>query len=302
MELRQLRYFSKVAELHSFSEASRQLNITQGTLSQQIKQLEGELGVELLVRDTHNVRLTDVGEAILPQVLHTLADAEDCVNRIRDVKHLTQGVLNIGSTHSFMPLMKETVLQFMRNYPGVKLHIHCGSMDQLLTMLQDQSIDVALSYKPSTHHGDIDSHILFDNRLAVVVADTHPLASRQSVKVSDIENYPLALLSSRSQARNLFEHIIDGKDYKLNVRIEINDVSVLIDLVRASRKMVTVVSQAAVMRLPGIKVLKLDEAGTEMEGSYHTKSGGYMKHVSKEFLRMLRENRSFNLTMMEMYY
>lgn len=64
MEFRQLRYFVKVAELRSFSEASKALFISQSTLSQQIKQLEEELGVELLVRDSRHVSMSDYGEHI----------------------------------------------------------------------------------------------------------------------------------------------------------------------------------------------------------------------------------------------
>ena len=69
MELRQLKYFASVAETKSFSEASRVLNVTQSTLSQQIKQLEDELGVTLFERSSHHVGLTDVGEVFLPEPL-----------------------------------------------------------------------------------------------------------------------------------------------------------------------------------------------------------------------------------------
>lgn len=118
MELRQLRYFVTVAKLRNFSEASRQLNITQSTLSHQIIQLEGELGVELLVRDTHHVRLTDIGAAFLPQAEKTLSTAGSCIDRIRDVQKLETGELNLGSTYTFLPLLKETVLMYMQKYPG----------------------------------------------------------------------------------------------------------------------------------------------------------------------------------------
>ena len=66
MELRQLKYFVKVAEMKNFSEAARLLNVTQSTLSQQIKQLEGELGVELFTRNSHHVDLTDIGKEFFP--------------------------------------------------------------------------------------------------------------------------------------------------------------------------------------------------------------------------------------------
>lgn len=301
MELRQLKYFAKVAELKSFSEASRQLNITQSTLSQQIKQLEGELGVELLIRDSHHVGLTDIGEAFLPQVERTLSEAATCLDRIRDVQQLGSGKLNIGSTYSFLPLLKETVLQFMKTYPGVKMNICCHSMETLLNMLNEQRIDVALSYKPSYIHPEIDSHILFDNRLAVVVANTHPLAQQSTVRLADLEKFPFALPAKGLQARNTFDRIIDGLDYRFEVRMEINEVNVLIDLVRASGKLVTVLSEAALSRVPGIKTLNLDQAGTEMEGSFHVRKNAYMKRSTRQFLKMLCENRSYGMVLMDLF-
>lgn len=85
MELKQLKYFQKVAELMNFSEDARQLNITQSTLSQQIKKLEEEINVTLLVRDSHRVHLTDVGEVVLPAISRTIRDATACKDIIHDV-------------------------------------------------------------------------------------------------------------------------------------------------------------------------------------------------------------------------
>ncbi len=301
MELRQLRYFVKVAELSSFSEASRQLNITQSTLSQQIKQLEGELNVELLIRDSHHVRVTDVGEAFLPQARKTLASANTCIDRIRDIQELGSGELNIGSTYSFLPLLKETVLQFIKQYPGVKLNICCHSMETLMMMLSEQKIDLALSYKSSSVHPEIASHIMFDNRLAVVVSETHPLATHETVRLADLERFPFAMPAKGLQARNTFDHIIEGLDYRFNVRLEINEVNVLLDIIRSSDKLFTVVSQAAVTRTPGLRSLRLDQAGTQMEGSFHVLQDAYMKRSTKEFLRMLCENRSYGMALMEIF-
>ena len=188
MELRQLRYFAKVAELKNFSEAARQLNITQSNLSQQIRLLEGELGVELLIRDSHHVKLSDVGLAFLPRAEET-------------------GELVLGSTYSFLPLLKETVMQFMKQYPGIKLKISCHSMETLLKMLQEERLDVVLSYNPLVVYPDISSHILFDNKLAVIVSENHPLAGLSKVKLQDIERFPLAMPASGFQARKAFDRI-----------------------------------------------------------------------------------------------
>ena len=88
MELRQLKYFVNVAETKSFSEASRLLNITQSTLSQQIKQLENELGVVLFERSSHRVGLTDVGEVFLPEAKRTLHSADVCIDKMNDIRGL----------------------------------------------------------------------------------------------------------------------------------------------------------------------------------------------------------------------
>lgn len=295
-----MRYFAKVAELKNFSEAARQLNITQSTLSQQIRQLETELDVELLIRDSHHVKLTDVGEAFLPQAERTLSAANTCIDRIHDVQQLGAGELNIGSTYSFLPLLKETVLQFMKKYPDVKLNICCHSMETLMKMIAEQRIDVALSYKPTFVHPDIDSHIMFDNRLAVVVSDTHPLVQNDKVRLADLERYPFAMPAKGLQARNTFDRIVEGLDYRFKVRLEINEVNVLVDLVRSSNMLVTVISEAAIARTPGIKALTLDQQGTSMEGSFHTLKNGYMKRATREFLRMLCENRSYGMALMDL--
>ncbi len=86
MELRQLRYFAKAAETLNFSDAAKCLNIAQSSLSQQIKQLEDELGIQLFIRNYHSIRLTEAGEAMLPFALRTIHEAEACADRIHDLR------------------------------------------------------------------------------------------------------------------------------------------------------------------------------------------------------------------------
>jgi len=298
MELRQLRYFVKIAELNSFSEAARNLNITQSTLSQQIKQLEGELDVELLVRDTHHVHLTDIGEAFLPAAQRTLNEAKNSIDKINDVKGLNTGELNIGSTFTFSPLLNEVLLLFMKAYPGVKINVFCKSMEELMLMLEHQKIDIALSYKPSQNYQNIESHHLFDNQLCVVMSDTHPLANEKSLRWADLEKCQLALPSKGLQARNAFDRVMSGLDYKFDVRIEINEIAVLLNLVRKSR-LVTLLSQATVSRGEGLVSIPLSQKGCEMEGSFHIARNTFVKRTTKEFIRLLCENRSFGMAMME---
>ena len=94
MELRQLKYFVKSAEYLNFSVAAKHLFITQSTLSQQIKQLEYELGFELFLRNSRHIQLTEAGEEFLPFARKTILDAEDAVQRLHDLQHVKVGTLS----------------------------------------------------------------------------------------------------------------------------------------------------------------------------------------------------------------
>ena len=140
MELRQLKYFVKVAELLSFSKASKALYITQSTLSQQIKQLEDELNAPLLNRNSHNVELTEAGEVFLKDARKVMAEAEDCKARILDLNKGYSGHLNIGVTHSFGSILTETVMAFKKEYPNVLLNIRYKTVSELMELLSDLSL------------------------------------------------------------------------------------------------------------------------------------------------------------------
>ena len=134
MELRQLRYFAKAAETRNFSHAAACLNIAQSSLSQQIRQLEEELGTQLFIRDSHSIQLTEAGEAILPFALRTIHDAEACADRIRDLRKMLTGTLNIGVTHSFSPILTESVISFMKMYPKIKVNIVYKQLNELMEL------------------------------------------------------------------------------------------------------------------------------------------------------------------------
>jgi LysR family cyn operon transcriptional activator len=297
MELRQLKYFQKVAELQNFSEASRQLNITQSTLSQQIKKLEDELNVTLLLRDSHHVQLTDIGEAILPAINRTLRDANACKEIINDVQELNYGTLTIGATQSFTLLLKETILDFMKLYPGIKLTIHCQAMEQLMQMLDKEEIDIAISYRPKTPLFDtIESRTLFSSQLCVVVSETHPLAYKDFIRLSELEQYNLALPTKGTQARNTFDVITKNMELRLKIGVEVSAIHMLLDLVRGTR-FVTVLSKTTILQYDGLKAIPIKHPGCGMEGSYHIRKGAYLKRATRQFLQMLSEKNSFNLSL-----
>lgn len=288
MELRQLKYFVKTAETLNFSEAARLMFVTQSTLSQQIRQLEQELGTVLFLRDSHSVQLTESGEQLLPLAQRTLQDAAACQERIMDLQQMLSGSLNIGITYTFAPLLTETVMEFMKIYPGVKLNIWYKTMEELMDMLAKRELDFVLAFKPSQTHPDIESHILFDNCLSIIVSQNHPLAEKESVKLADIKPYSIAMPAKGLQARNAFDRMFPGVCDELNIRVELNEVNVLLDLVHGSN-MITILS-SAVLQSSNFKAIPLEVPHNIMEGCVHTLRKTYRKRAAEEFIKLLSDS------------
>lgn len=290
MELRQLRYFIHTAQLLNFSEAARQLNITQSTLSQQIKQLETELGTPLFQRNSHSVVLTEAGRELLPHATMTIHCADSCADRLNDLQKMHTGTLNIGATYSFSPILTETVLTFMKQYPGIKLNIHYQSMEELLERLERHEVDFVLSFKPSRSHPALTSHSLFYNHLSAVVANTHPLAQQKSVTLQQLTRYDLALPARGLQARNAFDALIDDIHH-YHVRIELNEVHILLHLAAESH-LVTVLSETSVHGENALCAVPIDCPGALMEGCVHLHRDAYCKASAREFIRLLQESNA----------
>ena len=288
MELRQLKSFIKAAEMLSFSDAAKALNIAQSSLSQQIKQLEDELDVKLFLRNSHSIALTEAGKVMLPFALRTIHDAQTCTDRIRDLQKLLTGSLCIGVTYSFSPILTETVISFMKLYPHIKLNIIYEPMNKLMELLAKRQLDFVLAFKPTQPIADVESHTLFQNRLSAVVSATHPLASKEKVTLSELEKYDLALPSKGLQARNAFDSIVNGSD-NFNIRIELNEVNILLKLIRQTR-LVTVLAEDSIYNERDVKAIPIDIPENEMRGCVHILKDSYHKHSMKEFVRLLSES------------
>lgn len=298
MEIRHLKYFVKIAETLNFSEAAKALFITQSTLSQQIRQLEQEVNAQLFERNNHNVRLTEAGEELLPYARKTLQASQACLDRIQDLQDIQAGTLNIGVTYSFSPILSETLFTFIKRYPKVKLNIYNKPMAELMKMLERDEVDFALTFRPAEMHKDIESQFLFDNHLAVIVRQDHPLAQKGSVSIQELENYDLALPAKGLQARNAFDVMRAGCVYDLKIRIESNDVNILLKLVKQFG-MITILSETTIYNEEGTKAIPIDLRIKEMEGCIHLKKNVYRKRSALEFIRLLSESNAVRKRMNE---
>lgn len=243
----------------------------------------------LFVRNSHTVMLTEAGCELLPFARKTVGNADECRQRMHDLQEVLVGNLNIGVTYSFSPLLTETIFAFTKKYKGVKLNICYKPMAELMEMLRRRDVDFVLAFKPNTPMPDIESHTLFQNYLAAIVNNAHPLAKKDGIGMDELARYCLALPSRGLQARNALEKILERHPCRLDVRIELNDPDILLELIRNSN-FVSVLAEASVHKQSGVAAVPLLIPENEMTGCVHTLAGSYHKKSTCEFVRLLSES------------
>ena len=289
MELRQLKYFAATAEYLNFSEAADHLCITQGTLSQQIKQLEDELGTPLFIRTSHSVMLSEAGAEMLPLAQKTIEASNECRTKIKDLKNDLCGTLSIGLTASFRDLATNTMRTFLKEYPGVKLDVRFQSAPELLEMLEKREVDVIFAFKPQAKYEEVESEELFDSKLSVIMRKGHPLADRESLTWADLEKQSLALPGVGMQARKAFDRYIDVDTSKLNIHVEMNDPYIIMDMLHGTN-LVAMMSSIVTEYDPSLTAVPLEGVDRKMTGCAHWLKGAYRKKSAITFVEMLQES------------
>jgi DNA-binding transcriptional LysR family regulator len=181
MELRHLRYFLVVAEELHFGRAATRLHITQPPLSQQIRQLEDELGVPLFQRTKRRVQLTDAGRAFREAAQQMLDQAEQAVRTAQRVHRGEIGPLTVGFVGSAMAgRFSEILLAFRTRFPEVALTLQELTTGQQVEALRQRRIDIGV-LRPPIGEEDFAFETIDRESFVVVLPKTHPLAAQQRI-------------------------------------------------------------------------------------------------------------------------
>ena len=190
MELRQLRYLVALADEQHFTRAAARVHVAQPALSQQIRRLEQEIGLPLVVRTTRRVRLTEAGEVLVARARRVLAEVDAAHADLSDLAGVRSGRIVIGAMQSLGPLDLSALLSaFHGRHPGVDLTVREEVSDPLLRMVRDDAIDLAfLSLAETERHSDLATQPMVIESLVAVLAADHPLAGRTRVRLADLKD------------------------------------------------------------------------------------------------------------------
>ncbi len=186
MELRHLRYFLVVAEELHFGRAAARLHITQPPLSQQIRQLEDELGVSLFKRTKRRVQLTEAGRVFQDAARQMLDQAEQAVRTTQRVHRGEVGPLTLGFVGSAIAgIFSEMVLAFRARFPEVELTLQELTTGQQVKALRERRIDVGI-LRPPIGEADFALETIYSESFVVVLPRSHPLAAQRRIALREL--------------------------------------------------------------------------------------------------------------------
>jgi DNA-binding transcriptional LysR family regulator len=207
VELRHLRYFVAVAEMENVSRAAMQrLHVSQPSLSRQIRDLEDEIGVQLLVRTAKSVRLTDAGRAFLDEARGILKKADDAIGNVRAIAGKADAELHIGdwplATGRVMPALLRA---YQKTMPNVKVKVHDWPVEKNIAGVREGRLQLAIILPPlkSNALDELRFEPLFTGRVCLAVSCDHPFAARRSVSLADAAREPFIGLTHEEYPRYL---------------------------------------------------------------------------------------------------
>lgn len=283
MELRHLRYLLAVADHGNFTRAAEALHVSQPTLSQQIKQLERELGTTLLDRSGRTVRLTDAGEAYAGHGRLALQGLDAARRAVDDVQDLTRGHLRIAMTPTITAyLIGPLVRRFHAQYPGVILTVIETTQDLIESDLLDDRIDLGIAFT-GHHTAGVTATALFVETLSLVVGTAHPHhPDVTTFAIGDLPTQPLALLSRDFATRNYIDAFFAAHHVAPHIAIEANSISALIEFVRLGT-LATVLPDAITQAQTDLHPIRPDPPLPSREVVLLHRSAGYQSAAARAF-------------------
>lgn len=229
MNTYKIKVLFKAIELGSLTKAAAEMGYSQPAVTQMMQSLEESFGFSLLAKTNKGVELTTEGEHILPAMRRLIDDEEKLWQEAAEINGMHSGTLRVGSFVSTSVHWLPGVLKyFQKNYPLVNINIVEAGQDDLIQMLIDRRIDVALLSDYAVK--DMEFIPVYEDPFVVAYSENHDLSSFESVTMEDIKDYPF-LLTENTYDRDVYR-LIAQSAYHPEVRYTSRDDYAVLSMVR----------------------------------------------------------------------
>ncbi len=227
MDLKQLNTFRTIATLGSFNQAADVLDLAQSTVSDQIKALEGDLGVKLFNRDGKKISLTSEGELFLQYAQKMINLEEEIRTEVKGSKDV-YGSLSIRIPETISTYYLPQVLKkFRSRFPYVEFLFNSCSSHGLQEELRSGIINLAFLITSDFKDVDLETHTLREVPLSMITYPSNPIAAKSRVKLIELKNEPIFVTSSDCNYFKILEEFFAKEKIKLSTLYRINSIGAI---------------------------------------------------------------------------
>ncbi|MEF3308836.1 LysR family transcriptional regulator [Paenibacillus sp. GYB004] len=289
MNINQLETLVAISKTMSFRKAGELLNLTQPAVSAQIKSLEEEFRTVLVDRN-QPVTLTDSGLIFLEHAERILQTVGDLRQRLEDLNHTPQGHIHLGTTTSLaMQILPRVLSYFQNQYPLIKTTIHSMTSSQIMTSVENGTIDIGIGYlfdKPSS----LETSVLYYDTFELVVSPSHPLSKLSHTTVDALKDIPFIMLSPETAGRRFVDHVFQMYKIEPPIVMELSsseEVKRMVEL-NLGAAIISKLSIANELRLGTLKMIQVNELELTHPIAVMTKAGKYKNSAMHQFLLDLK--------------
>ena len=292
MELRTLRAFVEVVRQGGFTQAAKKVFATQSTVSKAIKQLEDEIGVPLLDRVGHSSRPTAAGDIVYQRALRMLAERDDLIAELEELRGLKRGTLRlglppVGSSTLFAPLFAV----YRNRYPGIDIRLVEHGSDRLEELVASGEIELAASLLPVRE--EFEWQDVRREPLSVLVSTSHPLAGRRSLDLPALRDLPFILFETGFALNRIILDACRSHGFEPAVIARSSQIDFIVELAAADLGVGFLPRLIADQRKhPSVKRIPLSEPHTDWHMAMIWRRGGFLSHAAKAWLELLPPPRA----------
>lgn len=233
MDLHQLRVFQSAVKTGGFTHASRELHLSQSTVSQHIKQLEEELGCQLFMRVGKRVVLTEAGELLREHSEKIFQDVKNAKMSIRELAGLQRGKVRFGTGATTLIYQLPPVLEtYQARFPNIELIVVSDITDHILREVQAQRLDLGLVMLP-VEAADLQMIPLCEEEVKIAIPSRHPLASKRALNIADLNQLRFILYEQKTIMRKLIDNFFAELGVKPHVAMVMENIEAIKSLVGA---------------------------------------------------------------------
>jgi DNA-binding transcriptional LysR family regulator len=289
MELRTLRAFVEVVRQGGFSQAAKVVFATQSTVSKAVKQLEDEIGVPLLDRIGHRSSLTAAGDVVYRRALRMLAERDDLVAELDELRGLKRGTLRlglppVGSSTLFAPLFAI----YRSRYPGIDIRLMEHGSERLEEILLSGDIDLAASLLPVS--GGFEWQDVRTEPLMVLLPSDHALARKKSIDLASLQDLPFILFETGFALNRIILDACQRRGFEPTIAARSSQIDFIVELAATGMGIAFLPRMIAEQRShPSVCHVLLAEPQTEWHIAMIWRRGGYLSHAARAWLALARE-------------